>query len=174
MSCWRIAGHGIDTVASAMRSRAERPSTVASGKPASPSMSCAASARECAATFAMPMSQQVVDGGAEADDAFDVRRAGFVAERRLERLEAVVGEHRDHAAADVAEPELGEPVAAHVEHADAVRPEHLVAREAEEVHAERVHVDRQMRDGLRRVDEHGNAGRVRGLDPFLDRRDRRP
>ena len=103
MSCWRIAGHGNDTVASAMRSRTERPSTVACGRLASPSMSCAASARECAAIVAMPMLEQIVDGGAEADDAFDVRRAGLVAERRLERLEPVVGEHRDHAAADVAE-----------------------------------------------------------------------
>ena len=118
--------------------------------------------------------QQVVDGGAEADDAFDVRRAGFVAKRRLERLEPVVGEHRDHAAADVAEPKLGEPVAPHVEHADAVRPEHLVAREPEEIDAERVHVDRQMGDGLRRVDEHGHAGRVRRLDPLLDAARRHP
>ena len=142
MSCWRIAGQGNDTVASAMRSRTERPSTVACGKLSSPSMSCAASARECAATLRHADAQQVVDGGAKTDDAFDVRRAGFVAERRLERLEAVVGQHRDHAAADVAEPELGEPVAAHIQNADAVRPEHLVAREPEEIHAERVHVDR--------------------------------
>ena len=133
-------------------------------------MSCAASARECAAIVRHADAQQVVDGGAETDDAFDVRRAGFVAKRRLERLEAVVGEQRDHAAADVAEPELGEPVAAHVQHADAVRPEHLVAREPQEVDVERMHVDRQMRDGLRSVDEHGDAGRVRRRDPLLDRR----
>ncbi len=55
MSCWAIAGSGSDTVASAIRSRAERPSTVASRSSPSPSMSCAASARECAAIFVMPM-----------------------------------------------------------------------------------------------------------------------
>ncbi len=105
-------------------------------------MSWAASARECAAIVRHADAQQVVDGGAETDDALDVRRAGFVAKRRLEGLEAIVVEQRDHAAADVAELELGEPVAAHVEDADAVRAEHLVTREPQEVDVERMHVER--------------------------------
>ena len=47
------------------------------------------------------------------------------------------------------------------EHADAGRPENLVAGEAVEVAAERGDVDGDVRRGLRAVDQHRNAGGLR-------------
>ena len=47
------------------------------------------------------------------------------------------------------------------EHADARRAEDLVAGEDEEVAAERLHVDRHVRDGLRAVEEHARAMAMR-------------
>ena len=51
-----------------------------------------------------------------------------------------------------------------VEHADAGRAEHLVARKDVEVAVERLHVDGKVRHRLRAVDQHHRAGGVRLLD----------
>ena len=56
--------------------------------------------------------------------------------------------------------------------ADPARPAHLVRREREEVAAERLHVDRAVRRGLRRVDDHDRAVLVRPRGQLLDGVDR--
>ena len=65
-----------------------------------------------------------------------------------------------------------EQLAAAVQHADAGRPVGLVAGPGVEVGAERGDVDRQVRHGLRAVDQHERAGGVRALGDLGDRVDR--
>ena len=79
---------------------------------------------------------------------------------------------RDHVAAAEERRHLLEQLAAGVQHADAGRPVDLVAGEAVEVGAERLHVDAQVRRGLRAVDQHHRARRVRPADDRIDRVDR--
>ena len=65
-----------------------------------------------------------------------------------------------------------EQLAAAVQHADAGRPVGLVAGPGVEVGAERGDVDRQVRHGLRAVDQHDRAGGVRAARDLVDRVDR--
>ena len=97
---------------------------------------------------------QVVDGRAQADGRHDRRRAGFELGRQLGRLEAVERHAADHAAAAQKRRHRFEQFAAAVEHADARGPEHLVAAEGQEIGAQRLHVGRQVRHALGRVDQH--------------------
>ena len=115
---------------------------------------------------------QVVDRRAEADDAGDVRRAGLelVRQRVVRRL--LEGDRRDHVAAALVRRHRVEQRRLAVEHAGARRPEHLVAGEGVEVGIERLHVDGHVRRGLRAVDEHDRAGRVRLPHDLGDRVDR--
>ena len=80
-----------------------------------------------------------------------------VVQRLLER------DRRDHVAAALVRRHRLEQRAPAVEHADAGRAEHLVAREHVEVAVERLHVDHEVRHRLRAVDEHDRAARVRLL-----------
>ena len=89
-----------------------------------------------------------------------------VVQRPLERHGA------DHVAAALVRRHRLEQRRRAVEHADAGRAEHLVSRERVEVAAERLHVDRHVRDRLRAVDEHRDPARVREPDDRLDRIDR--
>ena len=59
-----------------------------------------------------------------------------------------------------------------VEHADAGRPEKLVAGKGEEVAIERLHVNAQVRDGLRAVHQNDRADGVRAADEFAHGLDR--
>ena len=86
-----------------------------------------------------------------------------VVERPLERHRA------DHVAAALIRRHRVEQRRLPVEHADAGRPEDLVAGERVEVAVERLHVDRHVRDGLRAVDEHRNPAAVREPHDLAER-----
>ena len=102
---------------------------------------------------------EVVDRGAEADRAADVRRAGLEAVRQVVPGRALEGHREDHVAAALPGRHGGEQRLARVEHADAGRAVHLVRGERVEVAAERLHVHGQVRDRLGAVDH--------GRDPAL-------
>ena len=115
---------------------------------------------------------QVVDGGAEPDRLGDRHRARLEARGRLGALGLVVADARDHVPAAEERRHRLEQLAAPVQDADAGRPVGLVAGPGVEVRAQRRHVDGQVRDGLRAVDEHERAGGVRALGDLRDRVDR--
>ena len=106
------------------------------------------------------------DGRAEADGRLDGGRAGLEAEGDVARDEVAgraaedVLVHRDHAAAHLVEREASQALALRVEDADAARAERLVRARGEEVDVELPHVDGQVRERLRRVEEDGDAARV--------------
>jgi hypothetical protein len=93
----------------------------------------------------MPSGREVIDGGAEADGAGDVRRAGLELVRQLVVGGLLEGDRRDHVAAALVGRHRLEQGGLAVEHADAGRAVHLVPREGVEVAAERLHVHRHVR-----------------------------
>ena len=99
----------------------------------------------------------IVAGGAEGDGVGDVGRAGFVALGGRLPVRAFVGDRDDHAAAGFIGGELIEERAATVKDADAGGAAHFVAREDEEVTAERLDVDGGVADGLGGVDQGDGA-----------------
>ena len=79
--------------------------------------------------------------------------------------------HGDHPAAHLVEREALQPLALRVQDPDAAGTEGLVRARGEEIDVELLHVDGQVRDRLRRVEEHGHAAGVRGAHDLLDRGD---
>ena len=103
---------------------------------------------------------QEVDRRAEADDAGDVRRARL----ELVRHRRPGASSRTMTVAIMSPPPWYGGISSSqralaVERAGAGRAVHLVRREREEVAADRLHVDRQVRRRLGAVDEHRHAAR---------------
>jgi hypothetical protein len=112
--------------------------------------------------------REIVHGGAEADDARDVRGAGFELVGQGVVRAALEAHGQDHVAAALVRRHLLEQRALAVQDARPRRAEHLVARERVEVAVERFHVDAQMRHGLSSVDERDGAHGVSFRDQSLD------
>ena len=110
---------------------------------------------------------QIVDRRAQADGRHDRRRAGFELGGQIGRLEAIQPNAADHAAAAQKRRHGFEQFAPAVQHAHARGPEHLVSAEGQEIGPERLHVGRQVRHALGRVDQHHRSGRVRPADDFV-------
>ena len=119
-----------------------------------------------------PDGGEVVDGCTESDDFDDRRRARLELPRDLFGRPAVEAHVEDHLAATEERRHRVEDLLTRPQHADARRPAHLVAGEAEEVAPERLHVGRDVGHVLRGVDEAQSAGRVRGVGQLADGRDR--
>ena len=115
---------------------------------------------------------QILNRFAQADRRHDHRRAGFELVRQVGRREAFGRDALDHAAAAQEGRHPVEQVLAAIEHADARGPEHLVPAEGQEIGVPGPHVDRLVRHGLRRVDQHDGAGGVGHFDDLVDRVDR--
>lgn len=64
-----------------------------------------------------------------------------------------------------------EPLLLAIEYSDACGTVHFVGGKAEKIAVELMYVDRHMRDGLRAVDTHRNALRMRQRDYLADRVD---
>ncbi len=121
----------------------------------------------------MPMPSQVVDRRRQADGARDVRRARLELPRQLV-VGGLLERHRqDHVAAALPRRHRLEQLLAAVQHADAGRAEHLVAGEAVEIAAERLHVDhaRAARPARRRAAP-GRRAACAHRDESLHRHDR--
>ena len=103
----------------------------------------------------------VVDRDPEAVRLGDRGRARLELVRQLVPARPVERDRADHLAAEVERLHRLEQLAPAPERADAARAAQLVRREGEEVAAERLHVDRPVRRGLRRVDDHDRALLVR-------------
>ena len=114
----------------------------------------------------------VVDRGAEADGLDDGRRAGLELPRQVVRGEAVEADVADHLAAAEERRHRVEQLVAGPQRADPGRAEHLVRREGDEVGVPRLHVGRDVRHELARVDEDERAVRVRGVGERTDVVDR--
>ena len=112
-----------------------------------------------------------IEGGSEGDGALDVRRAGFELERQLVVGGFFESDFLDHLAAAAPWRQGVENFRAAPEHADAGRGVDLVAGKREEIDAERLHVDADVGDGLRGVDQHERPGVFRGAGHFRDRID---
>ena len=111
-----------------------------------------------------PDLREVVERGAEADRARDVRRARLelVGQDVVRRL--LEGDRADHVAAALVGRHRLEQLRPPVEDADARRAVHLVRGERVEVAAELADVHGELRDRLRAVDEDRDAARVGDLD----------
>ena len=116
--------------------------------------------------------QDEIHRRAQADGAGDIGRAGleFVGQSVVGGLGERHG--KDHLAAALPRRHALEQLLAPVEHADAGGTEHLVAGERIEIAAQFLHVDRHVRDGLRAVDQGGDAARLGGGDQAPDRQHR--
>ena len=114
----------------------------------------------------------VVDRGAQADRAGDVRRAGFEFVRQLVVSCLLECDGTDHVAAALIRRHGVEQRRFAVQHADAGRPVNLVAGEGVEIAVERLHVHLHVRHGLRAIHQHGNVVAVRQFDHSLERIDR--
>ena len=101
------------------------------------------------------------------------RGAGLEARGRLDVGRLVAADALDHVPAAEPRRHRLEQLAAAVQDADAGRAVGLVAGPGVEVDAERGDVDRQVRDGLRAVDDDDRAGGVRAARDLLDRVDGR-
>ena len=111
----------------------------------------------------------IVERGAEPDRLHDRRRAGFELVRRIAVSDAVLEHLADHLAAAVERRHGGKMRVFAVEHADAGRPIDLVAGEGIEVAVDVAHIDVDVHRGLRAVDQHRNAVRVRDAGDLLHR-----
>ena len=114
----------------------------------------------------------VVDRGAEPDGLGDRRRAGLELPGDLVGREAVDGDLGDHLAAAHERGHGLEQLAPGPQRADAGRAAHLVGGERHEVGVPGLHVDREVRHGLARVDQHERAGGVGGVGERTDVVDR--
>ena len=101
---------------------------------------------------------------AEPDGVGDVAGAGLELVRQPLVQRAFQGDVGDHVAAALPGRGLRERFLGAVEHADSGGAEDLVPGEHEEVRAERLHVDRDVRDRLGAVDEHPGAVAVAEFD----------
>ncbi len=106
---------------------------------------------------------EVVDGGAASPTASAIggvpaskRHGGSAGAKRSRRTSRIIPPPPRNGGIDVEQ--LG---AAPTARRCPVGPEHLVRGEGQEVDAERLHVDRQVRDRLGPVDHHERAGAVR-------------
>ena len=115
---------------------------------------------------------QPVDRRPEADGAGHVRRAGLELVREAVVERPLEGDREDHVPAALPGGHLLEARGLAPEDADAGRPEDLVAGEDEEVSAERLYVDRHVRDSLRSVEEHPGAVAMGHRDHLPGRGDR--
>ena len=100
---------------------------------------------------------QVVDRGAEADRLGHRRRARLELVRQRAPRRRLVADGSDHVAAEQEGLHLLEQLGAAPEGAGAARAAHLVPGDGEEVAAERLHVERAMRRGLRGVADDDRA-----------------
>ena len=112
---------------------------------------------------------EVVDRRAEPDRLRDRSGAGLELVRELVPRRPLDRDLADHVAAELEGRHRLEVLGAPPEDADSGRRAHLVAREGVEVGAERLHVDRAVRDGLRAVDDDDRALLVPPGDEPLDR-----
>ena len=119
-----------------------------------------------------PEARQVVDGRAEPDGRGDVRCAGLELPGDRVPLAPAQVDLADHLAAGEERRHRLEQLAARPEDARTHRRQHLVAAEDVEIGAEILHVDGQVRHGLRTVDQHQRSYRMRHLDHLADRVDR--
>ena len=91
---------------------------------------------------------EIIDGRAQADGRDDRRRAGLELGRQVARLEAIQQHAADHAPAAQERRHGLQQLALAVEHADARRPQHLVAAEDEEIDVQGLHVGLLVRHAL--------------------------
>ena len=103
---------------------------------------------------------EVLDRRAQRDGLRDHRRAGLEAVRRLGVGRALHRHGLDHLAAPEERRQVLEQVVAAPQHADAAGSVQLVPGEGDEVGAEVLHVQRQVRGGLRGVDDGQRADRL--------------
>ena len=115
---------------------------------------------------------EVVDGGPEADRLGDRRGAGLELPGHVVGREAVDVDVADHLATAEERRHRVEELGARPEAADPGGPEHLVAGETDEVGVPLAHVDGEVRDGLRGVDEDLRPRGVRGVGERPDLVDR--
>ncbi len=98
-------------------------------------------------------SSQIVQRGAEADDAGDRRRAGLEAQGRGMELGVLIIGDAHHLAAELPVTQLQQRFAAAVQYADAIRPVELMAGEHVEIATQRGHVVTAVHHALRTVDD---------------------
>ena len=118
-----------------------------------------------------PRAPEIVDGRAEPDGLGDRRGAGLELPGHVVGGEPVEADVADHLAAAEEGRHGLEQLGPGPQGADPGRAEHLVAGEAEEVDAERLHVGRQVGGVLGPVDEDQGAGGVGGVGELGDRVD---
>ena len=114
----------------------------------------------------------VIERGGEPDGAGDVRRsrleaAGNAAVRRSREIDRL-----DHVAAALIRRHFFQNLRAPVKHADARRPADFVPGKNEEIAADVLHVEREMRGRLRRVHQRQRARCMRQRANFLHGIDR--
>src|SRR3954454_9520089 len=119
-----------------------------------------------------PDSLEIVDRRAEADRLRHRRRARLELVRQLAPGCFLEAYRVDHVAAGEERIHREQQVGPPPERARAARPAHLVARDREEVDAERLHVDLRVRRALRGVADVDRALRVRPLGELRNRVDR--
>ena len=107
---------------------------------------------------------------AQPDRVGDVAGARLVLVGRPLIQRALQGHVGDHVSAALPRWGFGQHVLAAVEHPDSGGTEDLVAGEDEEIGPGLGHVDRDVRDGLRAVDQHPGTVPVAEVDDRLDRR----
>jgi hypothetical protein len=117
----------------------------------------AVSERSCSRTRSMPSADEVVDRGCRARRPRRHRGARLELPRQLVPRRALEVDRGDHVAARQERLHLLEQLAAAVQHADARRPERLVARPRVEVGADLLDVDPHLRHRLRAVDQRHRA-----------------
>ena len=115
---------------------------------------------------------QVLGRDPQPDRVADGRRARLELPGDLVELGPTEVDLADHLAAGEERRHRLEQLAPSPQRTRAHRGEHLVAGERVEVGAERLDVDRHVRDGLGAVDQHERPGRVGHLDHLADRVDR--
>ena len=120
----------------------------------------------------MPIARQVLGRDAEADRVADGRGARLELPGDVVEVAPAEVDLADHLAAGQERRHRLEQLAPRPQRAGAHRAEHLVAAERVEVGAERLDVDRHVRDGLGAIDQHERAGGVGHLDHLADRVDR--
>ena len=114
----------------------------------------------------------VIDGRTQAHGIGNIARARLETVRHAlvdGALERHVG---DHVAAALPRRQLLQQVRLAIHGADARRAEHFMPRKHVKIGAQRLHVDAQVRHGLRAIDQHAHAGRMRQRDDLGHGRDR--
>ena len=113
-----------------------------------------------------PDRAQVLRGGAEPDCLSDRRSTRLEAVGRRGIRRAGHGDHLDHLPTTQEWWQRSQQLIASPEHPDACRANHLVTSEGDQIRAERSHVHRQLRNGLRGIDDNGGTNfMTEGSDP---------